>query len=121
MTTAAEHWRVRLHMETGYFLSTHAWCRAHERSIGLDAIRIAIAWGRKNYVRGARVHTIGRKEIKRLRCEYNIDASRFEGVQVVCEPGENVILTVYRHRNLRALRPRTRRHNHRRPRRRHAA
>lgn len=63
-----------------------------------------MAYGRVVHVRGAEIHAIGRKEVLRYR-QRGIDLRMYEGIQVVCRPGAGVVLTVYRNRDLRGLRP----------------
>ena len=85
-------------------LSRHARLRTHARRFGVAAIEAALAYGRVVYVRGAEIHAIGRKEVLRYR-QRGIDLRMYEGIQVVCRPGAGVVLTVYRNRDLRGLRP----------------
>jgi hypothetical protein len=68
------------------------------------AIEAALEYGRVVYVRGAEIHVIGRKEVFRYR-RHGIDLREYEGVHVVCRPGSGLILTAYRNRDFRGLRP----------------
>jgi hypothetical protein len=86
-------------------LSCHARLRTNARRFGVAAVEAALAYGRVVYIRGAEIHAIGRKEVLRFR-QRGIDLRRFEGIQVVCRPGVGVVLTVYRNRDFRGLRPR---------------
>ena len=88
-------------------LSGHALQRMRQRRISESAIRAALEYGRVVHVRGAAIHAIGRKEVFRLR-RRAIDVSEHEGVQVVCAR-DGTILTAYRNRDFRNLRPRHRR------------
>jgi hypothetical protein len=72
------------------------------RGIPDEAIDLALDWGRAVYTRGAVVYAIGRREVARCRAA---DLSRFEGVQVVCAVDDGQVLTVYRNRDFRTLRP----------------
>ena len=88
-------------------MTIHAMQRMHERSIPEAAVRATLEHGRIAHVRGAAIHAIGHKEIVRLR-RHGIDLSRYEGVQIVCAP-DGTILTAYRNRDFRGLRPHRRR------------
>ena len=88
-------------------LSRHARLRTNARRFGVAAVEAALAYGRVVYVRGAEIHAIGRREVLRFR-QHGIELRAFEGIQVVCRPGAGVVLTVYRNRNFRGLRPRRR-------------
>lgn len=76
---------------------------------------MVLCYGRLTHTRGAIIHVIGRKEVERYSRD-GLDLSEAEGVHVVCSY-EDAILTVYRNRDLRGLRPRSRRtrrhHTHR--------
>ena len=60
--------------------------------------------GRVVYVRGAKIYVIGRKEVESF-LRKGIELADFEGIHVVCSP-EGVVLTTYRNRDFRGLRPR---------------
>ena len=102
---AAVHSSLDIHSE--YDLSLHAWQRMSGRGLSPDAIRRAINFGRVAYVRGATIYAVGRKEVERFERD-GIDLSDVEGVQVVCSDS-GAIMTVYRNRDFRNLRPRRRR------------
>ena len=85
-------------------LTRHARLRTSARRFGVAAIEAALAYGRIVHVRGAEIHVIGRKEVFRYR-RHGVDLREYEGVQVVCRPGTGFILTAYRNRNFRGLRP----------------
>ena len=95
-------------------VSHHAWQRLNGRGLSLGAIRRVIGFGRIMYVRGAVIYAVGRKEIERFAPD-GIDLSDLEGIQVVCSDS-GVIMTVYRNRDFRGLRPRRRPHRNRRSR-----
>src|SRR5438067_8621818 len=84
-------------------ISLHAQDQMHARSISADALRSALKYGRTAWTRGARIYAIGRKEVQNYRA-HGIDLTRFEGVHVVESP-DGTIMTVYRNRDLRGLRP----------------
>ena len=85
-------------------LSRHARLRTHARRFGVAAIEAALAYGRIAHVRGTEIHAIGWKEVLRFR-QRGINLRGFEGIQVVCRPRAGVVLTAYRNRDFRGLRP----------------
>jgi hypothetical protein len=101
--SAAIHTLIDL--SSGHDLTYHAWSRMSRRGLSPQALRLVLSYGRVVYTRGATIYAIGRKEIARWRDE--IDLSDLEGVQAVC--GDESVITMYRNRDLRGLRPRTRR------------
>ena len=94
------------------FLSYHAQSRMGSRGISARAVIAVLTYGRVVYARGAHIHAIGRKEVQRFS-QRGIDLSEYEGIQVVCRLNGS-ILTLYRNRNFRSLRPRRRRWGRRR-------
>ncbi|MDF1552531.1 MAG: DUF4258 domain-containing protein [Deferrisomatales bacterium] len=95
-----------LNIHSNYDVSRHAWERMSGRGLSPDAVRRVINFGRVAYVRGATIYAVGRKEVKRFERD-GIDLSGVEGVQVVCSDS-GLIMTVYRNRDFRGLRPRRR-------------
>ena len=93
--------------ETDPNFTRHAWKRMTERRLSTAAVQAALDHGRVVYVRGAAIYAVGGKEVGRCQ-QQGIDISDFEGVQVVCKP-DGMILTVYRNRDFRGLRPRRQR------------
>ena len=85
-------------------LTRHAAERMAVRGLPQAAVVAALTYGRLVCVRGAEIHVIGNREVKRLRSE-GLDLSRYEGVQVVCSQ-DGAIVTVYRSHDFRSLRPR---------------
>jgi hypothetical protein len=85
-------------------VTRHAWARMSARRIHLGAVRAALLYGRVAHVRGARIYAVGRKEVARYR-RAGIALDDYEGVQVVCGQ-DGAILTAYRNRDFRGLRPR---------------
>ncbi|MBX3400764.1 MAG: hypothetical protein KF873_18675 [Gemmataceae bacterium] len=71
-------------------------------------------YGRIVYTRGAILYAIGRKEVEKYARD-GVDLSALNGVQVVCSLDRTVI-TVYRNRNFRSLKPGLGRGRHGRPR-----
>ncbi len=89
-------------------LTHHAVKRSRARGIRMNAIQAALAFGKHRAIRGADIYTLGWREVRR-QARYGVDLSRWEGVEVVCAHGGQ-ILTVYRNKNPRALRDRLARH-----------
>lgn len=92
-------------------LTRHAWERMCGRGLSPDMVCRVLRCGRVVYVRGARIYAVGRKETERFQ-QAGIDLSDVEGVQVVCSHS-GAVMTAYRNRSFRGLRPRLRR-SHRR-------
>ena len=84
-------------------LTKHALERMTARALNSEAVQAAFDYGRVVHVRGAEIYAIGRREIE-FYANRGIDLRLFGGVQVVCSP-EGAILTVYRNKNFRGLRP----------------
>jgi Domain of unknown function (DUF4258) len=96
--------RKSFHPDTAETPTTvHAQERMQHRCIDPEAVRAALDFGREVFTRGAIVHAIGRREIERWSDE-GVDLSSYDGVQVVCSH-DGAVLTVYRNRNFRGLRP----------------
>lgn len=93
------------------YLTKHAWERSNARGLSNEAIDAAIQYGRIVHVRGAAVHVIGKKEVRRF-AEIGVDLEKFEGVQVVCSSDDEAILTAYRNHDLRGLRSHHRHSHH---------
>lgn len=88
-------------------LTKHARERLPTRGIrGADVAR-TLEHGRTVHVRGADVYVVGRREIKSV-AERGLDISDLHGLHVVCASDTGVVITAYRNRNLRGLRPRRR-------------
>jgi hypothetical protein len=90
-------------IQVGQLLTKHAAERMRERGQSHAAVAAAITYGRVAHVRGADIHAIGRNEVEFYERD-GIDLSRYEGIQVVCS-ADGSVLTVYRNRNFRGLRP----------------
>ena len=83
-------------------LTRHAVARMSQRGIPLEITELVIEFGRVVCTRGAVIHAVGRKEVKRYQGE-NIDLSDCQGIQVVCSMDGDVI-TTYRNDDFRGLR-----------------
>lgn len=97
-------------LQSDYNLTRHAWQRMSGRGLSPAAVSLVLNYGRAAHTRGATIYVVGRKEVRRYRQD-GIELSSLEGIQVVCSES-GAILTVYRNRDLRGLRPRSRRARH---------
>ena len=95
-----------------YTSYTHHLCkRMTARGISETALSAVLEYGRKVYVRGAKIHVIGRKEVQAF-LRKGIELADFEGIHVVCSI-DGAIMTTYRNRDFRGLRPHRRHHRRR--------
>lgn len=94
------------HAETGkqFIVTHHAAQRMDSRRISMAAVEQVLEHGRLVRSRGASIYVIGRKEVAFCQSR-GVDLSDHEGIQVVCGK-DGAIMTVYRNRDLRGLRPR---------------
>lgn len=92
----------------GHILTNHALMRMGERGIPTHAVEAALRHGRVYHVRGAEIYVIGRKDVLRHQ-RSGIDLAAYEGTQVVCVPDGGAVVTAYRNRDFRDLRPHGRR------------
>lgn len=88
-------------------LTQHAQQRMGMRGISSANVNKVLAYGRKVHIRGAVIFAVGRREIV-LCAEYGVDLSGLDGLQVVCS-NDGAVMTVYRNRDFRGLRPQRRR------------
>jgi hypothetical protein len=102
----------KFHSRLGTLLTSHASKRLRKRGLSLASVDAAMTYGRVVHVRGADIHAIGRKEVELFERD-GIDLSPYEGLQVVCSSA-GAVLTVYRNRDFRGLRPHHRRRRARR-------
>lgn len=98
---------TQAHSPLEIILTDHALTRMEERCIPPHAVEAALRHGRVIHVRGAQYHVIGRKDVLRHQ-QHGISLAAYEGVQIVCASDGRTVLTVYRNRNLRGLRPKGR-------------
>jgi hypothetical protein len=90
----------------GKKLTAHAATRMSERALTHEHLEAALVFGREIHTRGVTIYAVGQKEVRGAQAA-SIDISKFEGIQVLCERGGDVV-TIYRNLNLRGLRPHTR-------------
>ena len=95
------------HDSAGRLITQHARKRMTARQISEAALSAVLEYGRVVYVRGAKIYVVGRKEVTKF-FRRGVELSDCEGIHVVCTP-EGVVLTTYRNRDFRGLRPRGRR------------
>ncbi len=88
-------------------LTHHAQQRMDMRGFSSSDVNQVLLYGRRVHVRGAVIYAVGRKEIAQY-AELGIDLSDLDGLQVVCS-NDGAIITVYRNRDFRGLRPKRRR------------
>jgi len=96
-------------LSSGYRMTDHAWRRMTSRGLGSRAIDAALAYGRTVHTRGAEIHVIGNKEVDAYEAQ-GVNLRPYSGLQVVCCPSDGIVMTVYRNRDLRGLRPKRRGH-----------
>jgi hypothetical protein len=84
-------------------LTDHARRRMRKRGLSEEALVLTLLFGRSVWTRGAQIFAIGHQEVRHF-AKQGLDLSAHEGVQVVCAPN-GAILTVYRNRDFRGLRP----------------
>ena len=92
-------------------LSNHAGSRMGSRRISHDDVSTVMSYGRTYYVRGAVVYALGRHEAEICRKD-GLHPGRIEGLQVVCAPGDNTVITVYRNNDFSSLKRRNNRSTH---------
>lgn len=87
------------------FVSRHAHRRMNARGIGREMVEQVLAFGRVARIRGAEIYAVGRREVQQW-AERGVDLREAEGVQVVCSLLDGTVITVYRNRDFRGLKPR---------------
>ena len=103
---------MRAHLEDNLPLTHHAKIRMGGRGFASQSIDLVLGYGREIRSRGAVFHVIGKKEIEHFR-KLEPRLKDLEGIQVVTSE-DGMIITVYRNRDLRQIRPvhRKQRHYH---------
>jgi len=84
-------------------LTHHARSRMGSRHIKPTDVAIVMDYGRSYYVRGAVIYVMGRREVISCRNDRMI-SDNIKGLQVVCAPDNDTVITVYRNNDLRPLR-----------------
>lgn len=94
--------------ETMPRISNHAGSRMGSRRISTDDVATVMSYGRTYHVRGAVVYAFGRHEAEICRKD-GLQPDRIEGLQVVCAPKDNTVVTVYRNNDFSSLKRRNNR------------
>ena len=94
--------------EMPFSFSGHATRRMSQRTISQEQVSLVLVYGRLIRSRGACFYVAGRKEVNRCAKE-GVDLRSAEGIQVIVDERTNTVLTVYRNRNFRQIRPQHRR------------
>lgn len=89
-------------------MSNHAGSRMGSRRISQDDVANVMSYGRMYYVRGAIIYALGHQEAEICRKD-GLHSDRIEGLQVVCAPEDNSVITVYRNNNFSSLKRRNNR------------
>jgi len=89
-------------------LVPHAWQRMQQRGIRPALVEQVLRYGRAVYARGLLFRVIGRREVDFFATR-GINLRAAEGVHVLVQP-DGSVLTTYRNHDLRAIRPRKRKH-----------
>ena len=101
--TVKERRVVANKLPEGFRVTRHAWERMCGRRLSPDALGMVLTFGRELYAHRIRFFAIGRKEIARERA-YGVDLRQLDGWIAVCSP-DGGIVTVYRNRNFRGMKP----------------
>ncbi len=94
----------------GIYITKHAEVRMNKRGITRQMIELVLMFGRKIYARGVVFYVIGKREIQRFH-DKEAALKNMEGIQVLTSV-DGVIITTYRNKNLRAIRPENHKHRH---------
>ena len=89
-------------------LTNHAKTRMRSRNISFQIVDLALKFGREIRSRGGVFHVIGKKEITQFQ-KYEPQLKDMDGFQVLTSE-DGVIITVYRNKDLRKIRPCHRKH-----------
>jgi hypothetical protein len=92
-------------LDSNLSLTGHAASRMGSRRISHDDVATVMSYGRCYYVRGAVVYALGHQEAKICRMD-GLRVDRIEGLQVVCSPDNDAVITAYRNNNFHSLRRR---------------
>lgn len=106
--------KAALHQFEGgqdFSLSHHAIRRMSQRAINPAQVQLALEYGRLIHSRHATFYVIGKKEVQR-QGKKGMDLRLMEGLQVVVNEKTNLVMTVYKNKDLRQIRPQRRRQRH---------
>lgn len=99
------------HDEFMPILTNHASARMGSRRISHEDVAVVMSYGRIYHVRGAVIYVMGRREVAScLNDGMLLDG--INGLQVVCSPEDDTVITVYRNKDFRGLHSRSTRRYH---------
>lgn len=104
MTTTTRSSLFQPHLQG---LTTHAAVRMQQRGIRPAAVQAALIYGRRIHAKGVTFCVLGRKEVQR-GAEQGLDLQDLEGLQVLVSQ-DGAVVTVYRNRDLHAIKATPRR------------
>ncbi len=88
-------------------ITLHASERMTSRRINSTAIELVMQYGQLHRTRKANIYVIGKKDVL-FHAKRGTDLAAYEGIQVLCSANDDTVITVYRNKNLRTLRPQSR-------------
>ena len=92
-------------------LTNHASARMGSRRISHEDVAVVMSYGRRYHIRGVVIYVMGRREVAFCRNDGMI-IDGINGLQVVCSPQDDTVITVYRNQDFRGLRHRNIRRSH---------
>ncbi|OGQ98413.1 MAG: hypothetical protein A2505_06255 [Deltaproteobacteria bacterium RIFOXYD12_FULL_55_16] len=84
-------------------LTNHASARMGSRRISHEDVAVVMGYGRVYHVRGAVIYVMGRREVASCLND-GLLSPGINGLQVVCSPEDDTVITVYRNKDFRGLR-----------------
>jgi hypothetical protein len=90
-----------------FTLTKHANQRMSQRGIHLKQVLGVLKYGRIIHSRRARFYVLGKRDVDDL-AKQCIDVRDIENIQVLVDEKSNVILTAYKNKNFRQIRPKHR-------------
>lgn len=97
MSAAVQH-------STETTFSHHAYKRMAQRGLNAEQVELVLSYGRRVQARRAVFYLIGKKEVAQLG-EKMPELVALEGIQVLMNAEDEVVLTVYRNHDFRQIRP----------------
>lgn len=89
-------------------VTDHARARMAQRGVRPHQVGAVLSFGRRTYTRGAEVYVIGRREVEAAQ-RHGVDLRGLDGLHVVCTAND-VVLTVFRNKQLQLRDSKYRRH-----------
>lgn len=80
-------------------LTHHVLLRMNARRISAEAFHIAMQYGRKIYTDGSLYYFLGRNELNRMSWLTPDDREHWEGITIVSDPKNSVVLTCFKNKN----------------------